>query len=120
MAVDGARLAELTERLAPLGDVTSKKMFGGAGFWEAGDMFALLDSESRLFFKVDDASRGEYEAAGSEAFAPPVPAGRAPMTMPYYEVPADVVADDRTFAAWAKKAVAVAHATSKKKPAKKR
>jgi len=32
---------EFVERLLPLGDVSSKKMFGGYGIFEAGTMFAL-------------------------------------------------------------------------------
>lgn len=114
MAIDNERLEEVAERLTPLGDVTYKKMFGGVGFWESGDMFAVMDSDSRLYLKTDDATRGRYEEAGSEAFAPQM-AGRAPMAMPYHTVPAHVWADDATLADWVRDAVAVAHATSKKK-----
>ena len=114
MAVDEALLAEARERLAGLGEVTSRKMFGGVGFWESGDMFALMDSESRVYFKTDDATRPRYEAAGSEAFAPQMK-GRAPMTMPYHEVPAAVWPDDAQLQAWGADAVAVAHATAKRK-----
>lgn len=116
--VDDAFMEEVLARLAPLGDVTSKKMFGGVGFWESGDMFALIDSGGRLRFKADDTSRGRYEAAGMEAFAPPMPGGRAPMTMPYFQVPDDVLGDDDRFSEWAVEAMAVGHATAK--PAKRR
>ena len=114
MAVDDERLAEIHERLAPLGDVASKKMFGGVGFWEGGDMFAVMDSASRLYFKTDAATSRRYLDAGSGPFAPQMK-GREPMAMPYHEVPADVEADDDLFEAWARDAIAVGHATSKKK-----
>ncbi len=114
MAVDDELVREVAQRLAPLGDVTSRKMFGGAGFWESGDMFALLSSDSMLHFKVDDATRPRYEAAGSAAFAPQM-GDRPPVEMPYFVVPDEIVADDDAFASWAADAVAVAHATARPK-----
>ena len=114
MAVDDAALARFAERLAPLGDVTQRKMFGGAGFWEGGDMFALLSSKSRFYLKVDDTTRPRYEDAGSEPFMPRM-GDREPMEMPYFTVPDDVLADDAAFAAWARDAIAVGHATARTK-----
>lgn len=113
MAVDDDVLADVLERLQPVGEVTGRKMFGGAGFWESGHMFALLDSSSTLHFKVDAATRPRYEAAGCSPFTPEMP-GRRPTEMPYFTVPADVLADDARFLEWAREAVAVGHATAKK------
>lgn len=84
--------ADLVDRLSPLGEVTSKKMFGGVGVFIEGSMFALIDSGGSLFFKVGDANQQAYEDAGSERH------GR----MPYAEVPAQVWADDRTLVEWAR------------------
>ncbi len=114
MAVDDDRLAEIAERLAPLGDVTHRKMFGGVGFWDRGDMFALMDAESRLYFKTDDQTRVRYVEAGAAQFMPQMK-GREPMAMPYHEVPDEVWADDDVFEAWARDAIAVGHATSSKR-----
>jgi DNA transformation protein len=105
MALDDGYVAYVVELLEPLGAVTGRKMFGGYGIWEDGDMFALLDSASTLYFKVDDTTRARYADAGSEQF----------MTMPYWSVPVDVLEDDDLLQAWARQAMAVGHATSKKK-----
>ncbi|MCK5429463.1 MAG: TfoX/Sxy family protein, partial [Anaerolineales bacterium] len=35
---------DLQRRLSALGEITTKKMFGGYGIFESGKMFALVDS----------------------------------------------------------------------------
>ncbi len=115
MAIDDARIDELMARLAPLGEVSFRKMFGGVGFWERGDMFALIGSNGRLYFKVDQGSRVHYEEAGMDAFSPQTAPDRAPMTTPYFEVPAEVLSDDALFSEWAARAIAAGHRTSKRK-----
>ncbi len=107
MAGDAGFLAYVMELLAPLGDVTSRAMFGGYGIFEKGDMFALI-SGSRLYFKVDDSNRPAYENASSEQFAP----------MPYYEVPAEVLENAATLHEWASTSMAIGHATARKKKRK--
>lgn len=115
MPLDEDYLQQVRDRFADLGDVTSRKMFGGVGFWESGDMFAAMGSDSRLYLKTDDATRPRYEAAGAEAFAPPPSAGRRPMTMPYHSVRDEVWADQAMFREWSLEAIAVGHATAKRK-----
>jgi len=78
---------EVGERLMPLGEVRIRAMFGGCGIFEGGDMFGLISADSRLYLKVDDATRQRYEEAGAERF----------MTMPYFEVPGEV---SRTRSCW--------------------
>ncbi len=48
--------------------VTARRMFGGYGIYHAGVMFALI-AEGTLYLKVDDESRGAFEAAGLLPFA---------------------------------------------------
>ncbi len=111
MAADSAFKDEVMELLTTVGDVTCKAMFGGYGIFESGDMFVLISRDDRIYFKVDDTNRSEYEAAGSEQFTP----------MPYYEVPEEVLADEELFAEWAGKSIAIAHsaASGKKKRSRK-
>jgi DNA transformation protein and related proteins len=116
MPVDKGFVAHVTELLTPLGGITGKAMFGGYGWWHDGQMFALLDKDSTLYLKVDDRNRTAFEAEGSGPFAPPVPAGRAPMTMPYYEVPSTVLDEGEALREWARAAIEVAHATPPKAP----
>ena len=89
-------------RLEPFGDVTTKAMFGGNGIWEAGDMFALITSDSELHFKADSDTRSRYESAGCSQFR----------TMPYWSVPADVLEDDDQLEEWVEEAIEVGHATA--------
>lgn len=98
---------QVIERLAPLGEVTSRKMFGGVGFFLEGVMFAKLTGRGLLYFRVDDSNRGAYEAHGTDAFH----SVDKKKSMPYYEVPKAVVEDDEAFIEWARVAhgVAVVH-----------
>ena len=107
---------ELLDRLQSLGDVTGKAMFGGYGFWESGDMFALIDSAGRFHLKADERTVDRYLKAGAEQFTPHM-AGRPPTAMPYWTVPAAVLRSDAKLLAWAEEAVDVGHATGRRAPA---
>jgi len=107
VAVTDAFRDYVVEQLSGLGTVTVRRMFGGAGLYHDGLFFGVLDNDE-LYFKVDDVTRPRYQAAGSGPFAP-MPDREAPMRG-YYEVPAGVLDDRDTMAAWAREAVAVARA----------
>ena len=81
----------IVERLAPLGPVTWKKMFGGAGIFLDGKMFGLVNHDGYAHLKVADANRDQYKAAGSTKFG----------NMPYYSIPSEVLADDALLQEWA-------------------
>ena len=83
--------------------VTAKSMFGGVGIYAQGLFFALV-AEDRLYFKVDDATRPDFERFGMEPFRP----FGEDSAMGYYEVPADVVEDAAQLAPWMRKAIGVA------------
>ena len=55
------------EVLGPWRPVTARRMFGGHGVYHAGVMFALV-ADGTLYLKVDDESRGDFEAAGLSPF----------------------------------------------------
>ena len=92
------------DQLDSLGDVVSKKMFGGIGLYSGGVFFGII-ARDELYFKVDGDTRPEYEAAGMHAFEP-YP-GR-PITMQYFCVPVGVLESPVELTAWARKAVAAA------------
>ena len=79
-------------------------MFGGVGIYAAELFFALLD-EDTLYFKVDDATRPQFEERGMTPFRP---YGEDGEVMGYYEVPADVLEDPEMLGAWVQAAVAAA------------
>ena len=99
-----ANCEQLVQELAPVGDVTSKKMFGGYGVFESGVMFALITSDGVVHLKAGDANRERFEAVGAEKH------GR----MPYFQVPAEVWDDPDALSEWAKEAIDIAHAGKKK------
>jgi DNA transformation protein and related proteins len=103
MAVSESYRDFVLEQLGRVTPVTGKSMFGGVGIYAEGLFFALI-AEDRLCFKVNDATRPDFERLGVEPF-PPVGEDSA---MGYYEVPADVVEDGTQLAAWMKKAIDVA------------
>jgi DNA transformation protein len=93
-----AAAEDLQLRLSNLGNIRIRKMFGGYGVFEEDTMFALVDSEGIIFFKVDASNLHLYEEAGSSKH----------FRMPYYRVSDDVLADDSTLHEWAKLSVRVA------------
>lgn len=94
----GTFAEELTEELGGLGELSWKKMFGGAGVFVDGSMFALIDSDAQLHLKVDDTNRAQFEAAGAEKH------GR----MPYFAVPSEILEDDDQFLEWARASATIA------------
>ena len=87
----GAVADDLVKRMAPLGPVSWKKMFGGAGVFVDGKMFALVDAEAQVHLKVGTSNQARFDAAGSTKH------GR----MPYFTVPSEVLADDKALLEWA-------------------
>jgi len=110
MAVTDEYLTYALDQLDRLGPVRAKRMFGGAGIYLDDLMFALV-ADDVLYLKVDDSNRPDFEAAGMAPFQP-FPDKTA--TMPYYEVPIDVLEDKETLAQWAEKALQVAAKKRKK------
>lgn len=100
----------VVEMLGHVASITSKSMFGGVGLYADGYFFALI-ADDRLYFKVDDSNRPDFESAGMGPFRP-YDDERA---MKYYEVPVDVLEDVEELRRWVEKAVAVARAAKKGK-----
>ena len=101
MAVSPEFLAHVLDLLAPLGPVTARRMFGGAGLYRRGVMFALITRADVLYFRTDAANRDDYAAAGMGPF---VPFADGRMTMPYHEAPAALMEDAEDMCAWADRA----------------
>jgi len=55
------------ELLGSIGACTSRRMFGGHGFYVDG-LFVALIAYERLFLKTDLKSRSQFKAAGCEPF----------------------------------------------------
>lgn len=84
--------------------VTSRPMMGGLCVFHDGRAFALL-AEDRLYLKVDEGNRPDFEAVGMGPFHP---FGDASKAMAYWELPAELLEEPEALAPWLHKAVAVA------------
>jgi DNA transformation protein len=93
-------LAHVLERLSPLGDLEVRRLFSGLSVYCGGVIFALVFRE-QIYLKVDDRTRGQFEAEGMEPFQPR--AGRKPM--PYYTLPDQALDDDEELLTWARLAL---------------
>jgi DNA transformation protein len=90
--------------------VTVKRMFGGAGLYADGQMFALV-FDGAIFLKVDAASIPEFEREGSAPFTytrakSKGRVGRASLS--YWRLPERLYDDPDDLAVWAARALAIA------------
>lgn len=103
-------LSYVLGQLSPLSGITSRRMFGAIGLYCEGAFFGVIASDV-LYFKVDDANRGDYAARGMSQFRPY--RDRPRVSMSYYEVPADVLEDAEECVIWARRSVIIANAPKK-------
>lgn len=90
-----------------------KRMFGGFGYYKDGVIFAILGDYDKLYFKVGDGNRKDYEDYGSKPFTYPMKNGRT-TTLSYWDLPADILEDREELPQWIDKAVAESLASKKK------
>ena len=93
----------LVDQLDPFGPVAAKRMFGGGGLFYGEVMFAII-SDEELYFKVDDANRPDFEAAGEPPFTYRRRDGERAIKS-YYRVPDALYDDADELLLWARKAV---------------
>ena len=103
MAVSNEFLTYILDLYRDWGNVSARKMFGGAGLYHEDKMFGLI-ADDVVYLKVDDSNRADYEVFGSGPFKP---FEHKPMTMPYYEIPADLLEDPDQLIAWSEKSLAI-------------
>lgn len=93
-------------------------MFGGAGLFHQGLMFALIINET-IYMKVDDINRPDYEAADCAPFTYDTAKGTRGV-LSYFALP-EAVYDDQTEAvAWARGAIDAAFRSDAAKPPSRR
>jgi DNA transformation protein and related proteins len=108
----------LKDLLGPLGPITVRRMFGGAGIFRDGVMFALIVDDT-LYFKADDSNRRDFEAEGLAPFSYETKNGRNTI-MSYWRCPDRLFDDPDEMAAWAGKALTAARTAAAKPAAGKR
>lgn len=110
-----AHLDYLKDLFAPFGDITIRKMFGGAGVYCDGVIFAI-SADDEVWLKVDDQTRAEFEAVGAAPFTFEMKGKTASMS--YHRAPDDIYDDDDALRHWAQ--LAIAAGSRAKRPAKKK
>ena len=111
MAVSEQYLAFVLDQMGQVRAVTSRRMFGGAGFYAGEHFFAVADDDT-LYFKVDAQSRPLFEREGMGPFQPMGP--DKPMRG-YYELPPRVLEDSDELRQWMMRAIDVARRAGRKR-----
>lgn len=102
--------AEVESKLSAVVPIRTKAMFGGVGIY-ADDLFFALIAEDKLYLKVSDLNRADYEDAGMKPFYP----FNEPKPMHYWELPQSVLDQPEELKIWIDKALEVAAQAKTKK-----
>lgn len=105
MAVSEEYINYLMEQLKPVGEINSRKMFGGVGIFKQGKMFGMLNSKNTFLLKVDESNIQDYKSRGMSPFTHEK---NKNSKMPYYEVPVEVIEDTEQLKIWAEKSIKIA------------
>ena len=89
---------------AGLGALSVRRMFGGAGIYADGAIFAIV-FDGEIYLKADAASEPLFRAAGSRPFEYRAAGRDAPTRLPYWTLPEAAVDDPETAVAWARRAL---------------
>jgi DNA transformation protein and related proteins len=100
----------ISDLFAPFGPVVERRMFGGAGLYREGLMFALV-FDGAIFLRVDETSIPDFEREGSRPFVytrakSPGKIGRASLS--YWRLPERLYDDPEGLAVWAERALEIA------------
>ncbi len=116
MVRDDGFIDYLHELFAPLGVLTSRRMFGGHGLYLDG-LFIAIVGEGRLYLKTDAETAPAFLAAECAPFI--FKANGKSTEMSYWSIPDSAMDSSEDMAPWAKLAVAAAlRKPPVKKPAK--
>lgn len=112
MAASDGFLDLLKDSMRGLGAVSVRRMFGGAGIYADGVMFALV-ADDTLYLKADDETKHAFDAEGLSPFGYQTRDKR--IDLPYWRAPERLLDDPDEMAEWAATALRVARAAAAKK-----
>jgi DNA transformation protein len=104
--------------LAEFGPVVIRNMFGGAGVYADGVMFAILANDT-FYLKADETSARAFADEGMQPFSYR-PEGREATAMSYWEVPPRLFEEPQELVSWARDAHRIACASKSKPPRRRR
>lgn len=106
MAVSKDYLDFLVEQMSGFGPVTARRMFGGAGLYRDGQIFALVIDDA-LYLKTDEAGRQDFKELGLGPFSYSTKTGEHTITS-YWRAPEACFDDPDVMKEWCESAYAVA------------
>ena len=109
---------DLRELFSAFGPVAIRRMFGGAGIFADGLMFAIV-SDGVIYLKADPDQVPHFEREGMSAFTYRTKMGERALTS-YWRMPERLYDDPEELAQWARRAAAAAqrNAGARPQPAK--
>ena len=114
MSVDTGLIDWIAEALTPMGEVTTRRMMGGATLYLNGTVFAIISQDGALWFKADKVSDALWDAAGCARFT--FDMGGKTGSMNYRRAPDDVYDDAEAM----RSSAALAVEAGQRAPVKKR
>ena len=104
----------LREQLAPLGRVTTRRMFGKTGVFCDGVMLGMV-TENMLYLRVDDHNRAVFKEA---ADFPPLnyEKGGSTIDLSFWRAPERLFDEPDELVTWARAALAAARRVAAKRP----
>jgi DNA transformation protein len=103
----------ISELFAQFRPVTVRRLFGGAGLYADGVMFAIL-SRDVIYLKADDETRAAFEREGCAPFSYQAKGGKRAI-MSFWRVPERLYDDPDELAAWAERALVVARRSNEER-----
>jgi DNA transformation protein len=117
MPVSAGFIETIKELAGPLGRITVRRMFGGAGVYCDGQVFALLDDDV-LYLKVDETSRPAFLAEGCGPFTYRTRDGMHALAS-YHRAPDRLLDEPDEMAAWCRRALDIGRRAAAAKSASK-
>ena len=110
--------ADIKELFSAFGPVDVRRMFGGAGIYPDGTMFALV-ADGVIYLKADDGNAAAFDRENLAPFTYATKDGKHHLTS-YWRAPERLLDDTSDLVAWARSAIAAAHRAANAKPQAKR
>jgi len=104
MSLSDEDIAYVKDMFSGLGQLSTRKMFGGLALYHDGTIFALMRSDGAVLLKGVGDFIAELEAEGATQWTHVKPDG-ATGTMPYWTLPEAALDDPEIACDWARRAL---------------
>ncbi|MBM7070267.1 TfoX/Sxy family protein [Actibacterium sp. 188UL27-1] len=105
MAITDAQIEHALELFSSVGDITTRKMFGGVGLYSHGTIFSVIMSDGTIRLKGTGPMVDRYDALGMQKWVYQRP-GQKQSAMPYWALTDDQLDDPDATSALAQEALA--------------